>query len=171
MIVTTRSCRLCGDQSMKPKSRDWTGMETTITYECPSCANIIELNALSQAGLMSALGLIVLAIVSGIMMESPGPWDMSDYLIYGGVLLACAYVPLSILYPHWRYPVSNQSKKINSDFRDTSLLRSHSDPVRRRIIKFDRHGFWRGFLTPILFIAIVLMGAALIGMLNFYVFQ
>ncbi|WP_417462810.1 hypothetical protein [Kordiimonas sp.] len=168
MRTPDRICRLCGDPGMKPESRDWTGMETTVTYACPGCDNTVKFNALSQAGLMSALGLIVLAIVTFFMVESPGMWETSDFLIYGGILLACAYVPLNILLPHWRYPISPEGGKrapVTPD--DNSLHQSTSDPLRRKIIEFERHGFWRGFLTPIVFIVIVLAAATLIGMLTF----
>ena len=173
MIVRARTCRHCGDPCMKPRSREWTGMETTVTYVCPTCDKSIGLNALSHAGMMSALGLIVLSIVAGVMMNSPSPWRVSDYVVYGLVLAGCVYVPGNILYPHWRYPISRQTATTARviDFVDNTFTHYHRDPIRRRIIKFERHGFWRGFFTPILFIIIVLAVATAIGLLNFYVFQ
>lgn len=170
MIVHARTCHNCGDQGMKPKRREWTGMETTVTFSCSACGNQVELNSVSHAGLMTAMGLILLAIVTAVMAESSAPWEFGDYILYGIVLIACVYLPANILVPHWRYPQSNQVA-CGDDFDDTNITHSRSDPIRRRILKFERYGFWRGFFTPILFIAVVLAVATAIGLINFYVFQ
>jgi len=171
-FIKTRLCSECGDKVMMPEDRKFTGMETTITYRCSSCDAVAEIRSLSQAGFMAALGALVLTVVTLIAVQGPGYWDMNDYLLY--LLFVCAVfgVPVYFLLPHWLYPVTGEAETTatNVDFEDESFIEGYSDPIQRGIIKLERHGFWRGFFTPIIFIVLFLGTAAIIGYINFTYF-
>ena len=170
--VKTRKCRACGDAGMVPEERQFTGMETTIVYACPSCSATVEFKSVSQAGLMTALGIMVLAVITAIATGGPGYWSVGNYLLYGFVVLLFSFVPISILLPYWYHPVTGE-KTITGhslDFEDPNFSEGFTDPMQRAIIKFEQHSFWRGFFTPIIFAATFLGIAAAIGMINFYYF-
>lgn len=171
-IVKTRPCNACGDKAMMPDSRTFTGMETTIIYKCPACEHTVEIKSLSQAGLMSALGAVILSVITFIMVEDPMAWDVSDTLWYLFFLALILLVPVSILLPHWAHPVTGEQETTlaNVDFNDEGFIEDFKDPVQRSIIKLEKHGFWRGFLTPIIFIVLFLGAAAIIGYINFTYF-
>ena len=170
--VKTRKCLSCDEMGMLPEQRAFTGMETTIVYTCPDCDAKVEFKSLSQAGMTSSLGLMVLVFLTAIFAEDIEWWDLTDYLIYGLVVLLFLYVPVSTLLPYWAHPVTGEKQITESDlaFDADSFAEGFSDVMQRAIIKFEKHGFWRGFFTPIVAIAGVLAVATAIGMVNFYFF-
>lgn len=170
--VKTRKCISCDGTEMAPEKREFTGMETTLLYTCPNCDAKVEFKSLSQAGMMACLGLLVLGFITVIATNGPVYWDLVDYLLYIAVVLLFAFVPGSILIPYWAHPVTGEKKitETDLDFKSGSFADGFSDVMQRAIIRFERHGFWRGFLTPIVFIAVVLGIATAIGMVNYYVF-
>ncbi|PCI34453.1 MAG: hypothetical protein COB54_01315 [Alphaproteobacteria bacterium] len=157
---------------MMPDSRGFTGMETTVTYLCPTCEATVEIQSMGQAGLKLAVGLIVLAVVTFMVLENPGPWDMVDYLLYSGFVFVVLYLPASILIPHWAHRVTGERDMAadSLDFGTDDFARTIQDPVQKGIIRFERFGFLGGFIAPLIFIALVLGAATLIGMINFYYF-
>lgn len=170
--VKTRKCRACGHKGMIPDNRVFTGMETTLTYICPACDATVEMKSLSQAGLILTVGSILLAIVTFISTEGPLPWDMGDYLLYMGLVILVFYMPANILYPYWRHPVTGEKNisTANASVEDEEFIKNFKDPMQRGIIRFERFGFLGGILIPILFIAVILGMATVIGMINFYYF-
>jgi len=157
---------------MVPDSRTFTGMETTILYKCPACDHTVEIKALSQAGFMAAVGAVILAFITFIMVEDPMPWEVSDYLWYLFFVALVFFVPVLTFHPHWKHPVTGEAETSSAkvDFEDESYIEDFKDPVQRSIIKLEKHGFWRGLLTPIIFIVLFLGAAAVIGFINYTFF-
>ena len=170
--VKTRRCRTCGDEGMMPDSRVFTGMETTLTYICPACDAAVEMKSLSQAGLILTVGSIILAVVTFISVQGPLPWDMTDYLLYLGLVILVFYMPANILYPYWCHPVTGEKNisTARAGIADSEFIKNNKDPLQRGIIRFERFGFLGGILIPLLFIVVILGMATVIGMINFYYF-
>ena len=121
--------------------------------------------------MMASIGLMGFVLISVVATSGSGQWDFVDYLLYTAGVLLFAFVPGAILVPYWTHPVSGEKQIENPglDFSASSFSEGFSDAMQRAIIKFERHGFWRGFLTPILVVAAVLAVATAIGMINYYV--
>ncbi len=155
---------------MMPEQRKFTGMETTLLYVCPACDAKVEFQSLSQAGVRLSVGLMGLVLRTGVFITDVASWGFINYLIYGGVLLVLAYVLASPLLPYWAHPVTGAQQITESDlsFDSAGFANNFSDVMQRSIIKFERHGFWRGFVTPLVFIVVVLGVAAAIGMVGHY---
>ncbi len=167
--LQARSCHKCITGTLLPEGREWTGMETTVTYVCSNCKSAVDFMALSQAGLMTAIGMIILGIVSFFMFESYAWWGVVDYLSYSIVVLMVGYIPIYILYPYWRHPIVKEPKTSLFEIDPMPLQETERDPPRRLIFRFERFGFWQGFFAPIIFISLILGIATAIGMVNHYV--
>jgi len=171
-VVKTRKCISCEGTGMMPELRKFTGMETTIVYVCPDCDAKVEFKSLGQAGLTLSVGLMGLAFISAVFLSDKTFGSVTDYLIYTVVVLLVLYVLVCPLLPYWAHPITGEKQITDPDldFASADFADGFSDVMQRAIIKFERHGFWRGFLTPIIFIAVVLGIATAIGMVNYYLF-
>jgi len=165
-MPNTRQCSNCKTPTMKPVSRKLQIYNSVIRYKCSNCSANIELTPLASIGIQLTVGLLVLGFWGMILFSGAGQAGTISLLFYAGAWLLLFGITIIPALKHMQYPNSNISNS-QSPFEATS----NPHLLSRAILWIDKQGFVAGMLAPIIFIALILGIAALIGYISFTYFE
>ena len=161
-----RRCRKCGCEKMSVIERD-ESLFDAYDFKCPECGHHANINESGTIGVFTGGSLILFAI--WFFIFSDDTLDTAhDYFTYISTLIIIWYLPVSMTVKRWRHPIT-VAGKLNADLANVQADES-SDPVYRatRIgnIWLSTVGFLSSLLAFIVFIAIFLGGAVVLGIIN-----
>ncbi len=166
-MPNTRLCPNCKTPTMMPISRRLQIYNSVICYKCSKCEKDVELIPLASIGVLLVVGLLALGFWGMILFSGPGQPGTISLIIFASASLSLFGTTAAQALKHRRYPVSrnNASPPISLE------ISSGSHVAKRAILWVEKLGFVAGMLAPIIFIALILGIAAIIGYINFTYFE
>lgn len=164
---SVRKCTCSDEAHLIPILHKLEIYNSVISYQCDTCSKEIKITPMGSTGMLITVGIIAIGILAYLQLSGSGQPGLLNYAIVAFTIICLAAITVPQLLTHQRYPIlhaeNTHELQINNEFSKHILAKP--------ISLIERLGFLFGLLAPVLFIACVLGGAALIGYINFTFFN
>ena len=155
LTIDLRRCGQCGAREMRPEKIEWEGMGNQQNYICPACHHTKSIKPAGGAASLISMALIVLAVPTAMMIDGYVR-DWFSWAVLGAAATLALWAPILTLIENFRYRVTGQDERVV----EVDVL---SDPLQKGIARTEGVGILKGFLSPILLFATVMLIAGIIG--------
>ncbi len=162
--LDTRRCRKCGCEGFRAVDTEWSGSGHDIIFRCPQCGHKKKLTPLGGLGMMTAITALAIGIVLAFLLTMTWRDPLAEYFFGTLIVLWLGYLGFSWL-NYWLYPKTGVRER---DPQEIQTPAAPSDPLQKAITSVEGQTVWRGALTPIIVIVVVLGASTLLGLVNWY---
>lgn len=163
-----RKCMQCGEDRLYPVSRSLQIYNSVIQHECEGCGEKVSVTPAASIGILITVGLLALAFWYFILFGRNSFYDLYTIIAFGVAVAAFLFVTIPPILVHVMNPIA---KGINTEEPNIEITSGEKHIAKRPILWLERLGMIAGMLTPLIFIAIFLGIAALIGYVNYTFFE
>lgn len=164
MQYPVRTCAHCKEPTLQPVSRELSGFNTVVQYQCSNCQSALSLTPAGSIGAVTTVGVLGLIFWAVILLRGDGSPDSLAWTVYGAAVAALLWITAIPAF------VSLKNPPVQSGEQADVAFEPPSDFVQKIVILVERVGFLAGLLMPIVVVGVVLSFAALIGFINFTYF-
>lgn len=163
-----RKCSKCGEAKLRPVSRNLQIYNSVIQHVCEGCGGKVEITPPASIGLLITVGLLALGFWYAIMFWGNSHFDIYTVLMFGVAVVAFAFVTLPPIIKLIKNP---EILETSAEDDELPINKGAQHFAKRPILWLERLGMIAGLLAPLIFVAIILGVAALIGYINFTYFE
>lgn len=163
-----RKCKQCGEEKLFPVSRSLQIYNSVIQLECEGCGEKVSVTPVASIGILISVGLLALGFWYFILFGHNSYFDIYTVMAFGVAVAAFLFVTIPTILVHVMNPIA---KHQNFEEPDIEITHGEKHIAKRPIIWLERLGMIGGFLAPLIFIAVILGIATLIGYVNFTYFK
>lgn len=163
-----RKCSKCGEVKLLPVSRELQIYNSVILHKCDGCGEKVEITPPASIGILITCGVLALGFWYAILFWGNSYFDIYTVLMFGIAVAAFAFVTLPPIIKLIKNP---EIKDTGVDAKELPIDNGAQHFAKRPILWLERLGMIAGLLSPLIFIAIILGVATLIGYINFTYFK
>lgn len=163
-----RKCMQCGEDELRPVTRSLQIYNSVIRHECRNCGEKVSVTPTASIGILITVGLLALGFWYFILFGRNNFYDLYTVIAFGVAVAAFLFVTIPPILVHVMNPIARTQKL---EELNIELTNGEQHIAKRPILWLERLGMVAGLLTPLIFIAVFLGAAALIGYVNYTFFE
>lgn len=166
-MSNVRKCEKCGQSALTLMHRKMEVYNSVYHFKCENCDEEVEIVPIASTGIFASVSIMVLTFWGYILFfHGTGNPGTVTAVVYGIAALAAMGIVGSALKSH----IQNPEIRNVSQLQDVPTENSQHIG-KRPILWMEKLGFIAGLFAPVIFIGVILGGAALIGYINFTYFS